>query len=194
MSALAEPAVDTGLTCQRRRDARLFIGCTGGIRLNRHGTDIGYVLVQQHQGEHMTMLLRQALPPAMQDLIASTTAPAISDAVPDAWAGAVAQALLALAAPAPSGQKCMAEQIAESLMALTADRRQRQDDERLRERGLTARERQVARLAASGLSNKEIARTLGISPATTKSHMHSVLARLELTRRGQLSGCLAGLR
>jgi len=49
--------------------------------------------------------------------------------------------------------------------------------------GLTAREQQVARLIGTGRSNKEIARQLGISVATTKSHVHNILAKLGVGKR-----------
>lgn len=52
--------------------------------------------------------------------------------------------------------------------------------------GLTNRQREVAQLMASGLSNKEIARKLGIAVATVKDHVHAVLTGLDLTSRGQL--------
>ena len=39
--------------------------------------------------------------------------------------------------------------------------------------------------AATGLSNKEIARRLNISVATTKSHVHNVLSELSVERRVQ---------
>jgi DNA-binding NarL/FixJ family response regulator len=52
---------------------------------------------------------------------------------------------------------------------------------------LTAREDQVVRLIAAGLSNKEIARHLHIGLATVKSHVHNVLCKLGLERRGQLA-------
>jgi two-component system nitrate/nitrite response regulator NarL len=48
---------------------------------------------------------------------------------------------------------------------------------------LTAREHEVAHLIGTGLSNKEIARYLGISVATTKSHVHSILVKLGIARR-----------
>jgi two-component system nitrate/nitrite response regulator NarL len=52
---------------------------------------------------------------------------------------------------------------------------------------LTAREEQVIDLIGAGLSNKEISRRLNIGPATTKSHVHNVLGKLELRRRGQVA-------
>lgn len=54
-------------------------------------------------------------------------------------------------------------------------------------RDLTARERQVAALIDIGLSNKEIARRLDIGLATTKSHVHNLLNKLDLARRGQVT-------
>lgn len=50
---------------------------------------------------------------------------------------------------------------------------------------LTPREREIVGLLGTGLSNKEIARRLNIGVATTKSHVHSVLAKLNVQRRGQ---------
>jgi two-component system nitrate/nitrite response regulator NarL len=52
---------------------------------------------------------------------------------------------------------------------------------------LTAREEEVARLIETGLSNKEIARRLKIGLATTKSHVHNVLGKLDLGRRSQVT-------
>jgi DNA-binding NarL/FixJ family response regulator len=48
---------------------------------------------------------------------------------------------------------------------------------------LTLREREVAHLIGTGLSNKEIAGRLGISLATTKCHVHSILGKLGVARR-----------
>jgi two-component system, NarL family, nitrate/nitrite response regulator NarL len=55
---------------------------------------------------------------------------------------------------------------------------------------LTKRERQVAELIRSGLSDKEIARQLNISVATTKSHVHNLFGKLNLQRRSQVADCL----
>ena len=53
--------------------------------------------------------------------------------------------------------------------------------------GLTPRQRQIVPLIEQGLSNKEIARLLGLELATIKNHVHSILGRMQLTRRGQVT-------
>jgi two-component system, NarL family, nitrate/nitrite response regulator NarL len=50
-------------------------------------------------------------------------------------------------------------------------------------RRLTHRESEVMTLLAHGLSNKEIARDLGIAVATVKNHVHAVLDKLNARNR-----------
>ena len=50
---------------------------------------------------------------------------------------------------------------------------------------LTARERQVAALLAQGLSNKEIGARLHIEVSTVKNHVHRILGKLRVRRRGE---------
>jgi two-component system, NarL family, nitrate/nitrite response regulator NarL len=49
---------------------------------------------------------------------------------------------------------------------------------------LTPREREIVALIDRGLSNKEIASELHIELATVKNHVHSVLEKLQVDRRG----------
>jgi two-component system response regulator FixJ len=71
-----------------------------------------------------------------------------------------------------------------SIRSAVAAKRQRADDaaeiEKLRSRFkmLSARQRQVMELAASGLSNKEIALQLNISPKTVENHRAWVMERI----------------
>ncbi len=51
--------------------------------------------------------------------------------------------------------------------------------------GLTAREQETLELLASGQSIKEMARVLGVSPNTVKSHVAKVYGKLEVGRRVQ---------
>lgn len=58
---------------------------------------------------------------------------------------------------------------------------------------LSERERQVARLAADGMSNTEIATALVLSIRTVESHMYRVLRKLSLDSRTDLAGMRAQL-
>ncbi|MER5541238.1 response regulator transcription factor [Streptomyces sp. NPDC001118] len=51
--------------------------------------------------------------------------------------------------------------------------------------GLTARETEVLRLIADGLSNQEIARKLHVSTATVKTHINNLFAKTGLKDRAQ---------
>jgi DNA-binding NarL/FixJ family response regulator len=55
---------------------------------------------------------------------------------------------------------------------------------------LSRRELQIARLIDRGLSNKEIARQLGIQATTVKNHVHNILDKLKVHRRGEAAACL----
>jgi DNA-binding CsgD family transcriptional regulator len=55
----------------------------------------------------------------------------------------------------------------------------------IRSLGLSPRECEILELLASGASNKEIARRLGISPNTVKTHAARVYEKLEVGKRMQ---------
>ncbi|MFQ5537650.1 MAG: response regulator transcription factor [Gemmatimonadota bacterium] len=56
--------------------------------------------------------------------------------------------------------------------------------------GLTPRQFEVALLLARGKSNKAVARTLGIAPATARRHTEQVLSRLGVPRRSGVAAAL----
>lgn len=56
---------------------------------------------------------------------------------------------------------------------------------------LTAREQEVARLAASGLTNTQIATVMGVSGRTVSAHLSHVLAKLAISSRAGLRDALA---
>ena len=55
---------------------------------------------------------------------------------------------------------------------------------------LTAKERQIARLAREGLSNPEIGARLFLSPRTVEWHLGKVFAKLRIRSRGELARAL----
>jgi two-component system nitrate/nitrite response regulator NarL len=57
---------------------------------------------------------------------------------------------------------------------------------------LSPREREIVRLVANGLSNKEIARSLAITEATVKIHVQHLLRKLNLKSRVQAAVFAAG--
>jgi two-component system, NarL family, nitrate/nitrite response regulator NarL len=85
------------------------------------------------------------------------------------------------------GEQACSTRVAAGLLRWIASRPQEPAKTARTRPALTAREEEIIGLISSGLSNKEIARHLKICLATTKSHVHNVLAKLELQRRGQVS-------
>jgi DNA-binding NarL/FixJ family response regulator len=84
-----------------------------------------------------------------------------------------------------AGDALVAPAVTRRLLALHAGRRA-PDRERLALAAqLTEREAEVLRALAEGLSNAEIARRIWISPETVKTHIKSILAKLEVRDRTQ---------
>ena len=57
---------------------------------------------------------------------------------------------------------------------------------------LTPTERRVARIAAAGVPNREIAQTLFVTEKTIETHLASAYRKLGIRARGQLAGALSG--
>jgi DNA-binding CsgD family transcriptional regulator len=85
------------------------------------------------------------------------------------------------------GMEAFAERAGKELQATGENVRRRAADAR---DDLTAQERQIARLAAGGLSNPEIGARLFLSPRTVEWHLHNVFAKLEIRSRHELPGSL----
>ena len=56
---------------------------------------------------------------------------------------------------------------------------------------LTPSERRVAAMAAEGMTNRELAQALFVTPRTVEVHLSSVYRKLEISSRSQLSHALA---
>jgi two-component system nitrate/nitrite response regulator NarL len=62
--------------------------------------------------------------------------------------------------------------------------------ERERPEALPSRESEILALVEQGRSNKDVARQLAISCATVKNHMHNILQKLQVSRRGEAAARL----
>ena len=58
------------------------------------------------------------------------------------------------------------------------------------EPSLTQREQQILGLVGEGMSNKQIGRALRIGESTVKNHIHSILKKLQVHRRGEAAARL----
>ncbi|WP_306370958.1 response regulator transcription factor [Nocardiopsis sp. CC223A] len=86
---------------------------------------------------------------------------------------------------AARGDALLAPAVTRRLIAEFADRI-KEPPPTARLAGLTEREREVLAAVAAGLSNEELAARLVVSPATAKTHVSRVLAKLGARDRAQL--------
>src|SRR3954462_14317726 len=92
--------------------------------------------------------------------------------------------LIACLKAVAAGQRWLPEEVVAPAIRRAAE--QRATDVRP-ERVLTAREYEIARLVARGLSNKHIARALAISEGTVKIHLHKTYGKLGSVNRTSLA-------
>jgi two-component system nitrate/nitrite response regulator NarL len=90
---------------------------------------------------------------------------------------------------AAQGETLCSPRVVGSLAARLADLAERRHAKReLVE--LTAREREIITLIDQGLSNKQIATRLCIEVATVKNHVHHILVKLHVERRGAAAAAM----
>lgn len=92
--------------------------------------------------------------------------------------------LLATVESAARGELRCSPKLAGALLRRVASLAATSDDRSVQPR-VTAREREILRLVDEGLSNKEIAARLFIQVATVKNHIHNILDKLGVRRRGE---------
>ena len=85
-----------------------------------------------------------------------------------------------------AGRTMPAEQATDLAMAIASGAAPG-DPERPHARPLTPRERQVAALVASGRTNRQIGRVLGISEKTAEVHLHHVMSKLDVRSRAEVA-------
>jgi DNA-binding NarL/FixJ family response regulator len=97
--------------------------------------------------------------------------------------------LLAAMRPAMQGEAVCSPRIVGALFRRVADLADRSVTS-VDGSALTAREHEIVALIDRGLSNKEIAVHLGIELPTVKNHVHHILAKLSVGRRGEAAARL----
>ena len=100
-------------------------------------------------------------------------------------------ALVSVVAAAGRGEITCPRSVAAALM-----RRMGRDRDAVPRTGtsrLTAREREILGLIDQGMSNKEIADRLFIEVRTVKNHVHNLLEKLSVRRRGEAAAVLRGM-
>ena len=85
-----------------------------------------------------------------------------------------------------AGRTMPAEQATDLALAVAAGAAP-SDPERSQQVPLTPRERQVAALVASGRTNRQIGRMLGISEKTAEVHLHHVMSKLDARSRAEVA-------
>jgi DNA-binding NarL/FixJ family response regulator len=114
------------------------------------------------------------------DILSALGAGALGYLTKDAGRLQIAQAVRAAAA----GQSVLDPRVRERLLAAATGHAVSTSDSELPD-GLTAREAEVLRLIAEGLSNREIAGRLFVSEATVKSHINRLFAKTAVRDRAQ---------
>jgi len=92
--------------------------------------------------------------------------------------------LIACLKTVASGQRWLPEELVAPAIRRAAERRATIGQ---LERVLTAREYEIARLVARGLSNKHIARALALAEGTVKIHLHNMYEKLRGVNRTSLA-------
>jgi DNA-binding NarL/FixJ family response regulator len=82
------------------------------------------------------------------------------------------------------GEVVVSPPLAEKLVGKFASMKQKEAEETA---GLTAREVEITKLLAKGLTNKEMAETLFVTENTVKVHVKNILEKLKLRNRQQLA-------
>jgi two-component system, NarL family, nitrate/nitrite response regulator NarL len=102
---------------------------------------------------------------------------------------ASADEVLAVVRGVAQGEAPCSPRIAAALLQrVAALARERRDE--LKTSPLTARELEIVALIDRGLSNKQIAYDLSIEVATVKNHVHNILEKLNVARRGQAAAAI----
>jgi predicted ATPase/DNA-binding CsgD family transcriptional regulator len=200
LSRLGETAVVSGERSEARRNFEHSLALFRSIG-DQWGsvvalTDLGQLALAEGQAQDALALLQTALQAAMEIdalpqivTILASCAPLVRRIGEAAWADAL-DATLAQASAAPEQYRQHATRLlavgdtsrlaGASAPARPERRAQPQPDTRA---GLTARELDVLRLVASGMTDAQVAARLALSPRTVSTHLSSIYGKLQVNSR-----------
>jgi two-component system nitrate/nitrite response regulator NarL len=174
VGTLGYPPIDSDLLTKLQPDVALVdLGAPEGLGVLR-------MLAQRHPEVRLVAL---GLPETAGDVIACAEAGAAGYVPREATIEDLVRAIRS----AERGETSCSPQVAAGLfrrLAKWAQNDPLQAPELVRS-CLTRREFEVCGLIEQGLSNKEIAARLGIELATVKNHVHNLLEKLRVRRRGE---------
>jgi DNA-binding NarL/FixJ family response regulator len=163
----------------------------------------GLALIREHQPDIALLVLdANAGPPLVRDILASAPTtrvisvgvaeddPSVVELAEAGVAGYVttdagSEDLVRIVDSVACGEALCHPRITSALLQRLASLSRSKETTHRPIAGLTAREREIVELIDKGLSNKEIASHLCIEVATVKNHVHNLLEKLRVTRRGE---------
>lgn len=186
----------------QQTDLEVVVAEGGAAALRRLTTEPppppGVVVVDASLADHdpptLVQRIRQAAPearvivmdlvPGLEDIVEFVKAGASGFIMKDATVDVLVETIRSVAA----GREVLPPALTETLFSQIAQHASRRPTRKaLGLVRMTPRERQIIGLIAEGLSNKEIAQRIHLSPHTVKSHVHNILEKLALHSRLQVA-------
>ena len=154
-----------------------------------HEADVALLDLSRHDGPRVVRAVRAAREDVRVVILGIDES--AEDVIPLFEAGAAGYVtreanlheLLEVARRAVNGETMCSPRVVASLATRLAELAEQQSG-RLAVVDLTAREREIGALIERGLSNKQIAGRLSIEVPTVKNHVHHILVKLQVERRG----------
>lgn len=155
------------------------------VLLDSVGIDIGAAICSLREAVPEAQVVALTVQNREQELLAAAEAGAVGFVTVDASI----KELVATIESADRREALCSPSLAAALMRrLAARASERTDHEQTP--ALTSREREIVELIDEGLSNKQIAQQLRIELATVKNHVHNILGKLGVQRRGEAAALL----
>jgi len=129
-------------------------------------------------GEYPPRAVVWGLPPKPESVLSTVSAHTYGFLAKTVTPAALVRSLRGVA----EGEACLSRELTSELIGELHSVARRERSRRLAAR-LSAREREVMRLASTGLTNKQIGAALFISELTVKRHIHNILTKLDARSR-----------